>query len=84
LFVGFCGLQCLQPAQEPPLHDPHPLGPLLATSRLPPPSRLIAAKVEIVRRALGAAQRGQTIIASDWLIGRNASNRLSQLSQWYS
>jgi hypothetical protein len=68
-------------AQEPPAHDPHPLGPLLATSRLAPPSRLMAAKVEIIRRASGAAQRGHVIFASDWLIGRSASNRLSQLSQ---
>jgi hypothetical protein len=58
-------LQCLQDAQEPPLQDPHPLVPLLATSRLLPPALLMAAKVEIVRRALGVEQRGQTIVALD-------------------
>jgi len=65
-------------AHEPPLQEPQPLVPLLVTSRLPPLSRLTAAKTETKRRAFGVAQRGQGMGASDWLMGRRASKRLSQ------
>jgi hypothetical protein len=70
-----------QLAQWPPAHEPQPLELLLATMRLPPPSRETAAKTEMTLRALGAEQRGQAIGASAWLIERSASKRFSQLAQ---
>jgi len=65
-------------AQEPPLQEPQPPELLPATKRLPPPSRLTAAKTETNRRASADAQRGQGMGASDWLIGRSASKRCAQ------
>ena len=70
-----------QLAHWPPAQEPQPLELLLATMRLPPPSREMAAKTEITLRALGVEQRGQSIGASAWLIERIASNRFSQLAQ---
>lgn len=59
----------------PPLHEAQLLDPLPATRRLPPPSRLKAAKVEITLRASGVPQRGQVMGAPDSIIGRSASKR---------
>jgi hypothetical protein len=68
----------------PPAHEAQP-PPLLAITRLLPlRSLLTAAKVEIIRRALGLAQRGQATGPSAWLIGRNISKRVSQFPQMYS
>jgi len=69
----------------PPAQEAQPLPLPLAIMRLLPlPSLLTAAKVEMARRALGLAQRGQTTGLSAWLIGRSISKRVSQLPQMYS